>query len=355
MGIIRLPGMIDIHTHLRDPGAIQKEDFYTGTCAALAGGVIAICDMPNNPIPTVSPKTLQDKEKIAQKKAVCDYGFYFGATVSNFNQFKKAVHKVVGLKVYMNETTGPLLLENLEDLEQIFKNWPRTKPIMVHAEDSTVAKVLGLVAIYDRWVHFCHLSQACEVEMVKEAKNRGMKITCEVTPHHLFLTEKDAAALGGYGKVKPPLRKSSDRDALWKNLKIIDVIASDHAPHTREEKESTNPPSGMPGLETTLPLLLTAASRGKLTLEELVRLTFKNPFRLFGLTPDKNSYLEIDQKASYTVENKNLVTKCGWSPFDGYKVKGKVRRVFIRGQKVFEDGQILVDGGFGQPLRLKRR
>ncbi len=352
--------MIDIHTHLRDPGAPLKEDFYTGTCAALAGGVIAVGDMPNNPIPTISPKALLDKEKIAQQKAVCDYGLYFGATADNSSQFKKIANRVIGLKVYMNETTGQLLLENLADLEEIFKIWPaltpvnrgrpKEKPIMVHAEDSTIAKVLGLVAVYSKWVHFCHLSQASEIEMVKEAKRKKMKVTCEVTPHHLFLTEEDGLVLKGYGKVKPALRTKKDREALWKNLDIVDLIASDHAPHTKGEKESLNPPSGMPGLETTLPLLLTAVSQGKLTLKRLVELTFKNPQRLFGLKVPQNSYIEVDASKSYIIEEKDLKTKCGWSPFTGFKVKGKIERVFIRGQKVFDNGQVLAKKGFGRNL-----
>lgn len=357
MSSLRLSGMVDIHTHLRDPGATQKEDFYTGTSAALAGGVIAVCDMPNNPIPTVSPETIDDKEKIAKKKAVCDFGFYLGATSNNYSQFKELANRVVGLKVYMNETTGPLLVENLADLENIFQCWPKNRPIMVHAEDSTVAKVLGLAAIYGNWVHFCHISQACEIEMVKKAKERGMKITCEVTPHHLFLTERDATQMGGYGKVKPPLRTKRDVEALWKNLKVVDAIASDHAPHTKREKEGDNLPSGMPGLETSLPLILTAVFQGRLDMDEVIRLTFTGPCKIVGFKPQKNSsfaknsHIEIDQNAKYTIENKDLQTKCGWSPFEGFKVQGKVRRVFIRGEKAFEDGKVLVAGGFGKNVK----
>lgn len=350
MAKLILPGMIDVHTHLRDPGATQKEDFYSGTCAALAGGVIVICDMPNNPIPTVSQKALLDKENIARKKAVCDYGFYFGATSENSDKFNKVIRKIVGLKVYMNETTGPLLIEKLEDLEKIFQSWPKAKPIMVHAEDSTVAEVLGLALIYKNRVHFCHVSQASEIEIIKKAKESGMKITCEVTPHHLFLTEKDAKVLDGYGFVKPQLRTKKDVESLWKNLKIIDVVASDHAPHTKGEKESANPPSGLPGLETTLPLLLTMVNKGKITLDDLIRLTFKNPCRLLGFSPPENSHIEVDLKEKYLIENKNLKTKCGWSPFNGLKVEGRVKNVFIRGKKVYSDGQILASPGFGQNI-----
>lgn len=345
--LVRLPGMIDIHTHLRDPQAVQKEDFYTGTSAALAGGVIALCDMPNNPEPTVSSAALLKKEKIAQKKAVCDYGFYFGATADNWDQFKKIARNVAGLKIYLNETTGPLLVEGLRDLETIFQNWPKTKPIMVHAEDDTVAKVLGLAAIYNQRVHFCHLSLSSEIEMVKKAKNKGMRVTCEATPHHLFLTENDAKNLKGYGIVKPPLRSRKDQEALWKNLKVIDVVVSDHAPHTKSEKESGNPPSGMPGLETSLPLLLTSVAKGKITMDELVRLTFKNPAKILGFIPSEDSYIEVEFGKKYTIENKNLKTKCGWSPFAGFSVLGKIRRVFIRKKMVYDDGRILVEGGFG--------
>lgn len=349
--LIKLPGLIDPHVHLRDPGATHKEDFYTGTCAALTGGVVALIDMPNNPAPTTTLKALKQKEKIAIREAVCDYGFYFGANNKNWKLSKKAAEKTFGLKIYMDHTTGPLLIENLPALENHFKNWPQAKPILVHAEDATLAKAIGLALTFKKWLHVCHVSQASELEIISKAKKLGLKITCEVTPHHLFLTKKDEKRLGAFAKMRPPLRPKKDQDALWKaiNNDLINCLITDHAPHTIKEKKSNNPPNGVPGLETLLPLMLTAVWQKKLSLKKLIELVVLNPAKLFEIKL-KNSWVEVDLSKSWVVENKNLKTKCGWSPFNGWKVKGKVIRVFIRGRKVFEEGQVLVKKGFGRRL-----
>lgn len=349
--LLKIPGMIDVHVHLRDPGATHKEDFYTGTCAALAGGVTTILDMPNNPIPIVSQKSLKEKMSVAKDKAVCDYGFYFGAGQANFEEHLKVGKEVCGLKVYLDSTHGPLLVKDLATLMKHFKYWSFGKPICVHAEDLSVAEVLGLVAIYQKPVHFCHISQASEIFLIQAAKEKKLPVTCEVTPHHLFLTENDEASLGPYAKMRPPLRTKQDQEALWKavNNGVVDVIASDHAPHTVGEKGSVNPPFGVPGLETTLPLLLTAVSQGRLTLERLIELVSINPARIFGLKTDlQNTYLEVDLEKEWVINNTALATKCGWSPFDGWKVRGKVRKVYLRGMKVFEDGEVLARPGFGR-------
>lgn len=348
--LLKLPSLIDSHVHLRDPGATQKEDFLTGTSAALAGGVTRVLDMPNNPQPTVTREALSQKTQIIKEKAVCDYGFYFGADQNNFSEIKKVVNEVCGLKIYLDSTHGPLLIDNLKTLTEHFKVWPGSKPICVHAEDLSVAKVLGLVTVYRKPVHFCHISQESEISLIKKAKEKGLPVTCEVTPHHLFLIQDDESTLGAFGKMKPPLRAKKDQKALWKaiNEGVIDTIGSDHAPHTKEEKLSANPPYGVPGIETMLPLLLSAVSEKRLTLEKLVELTSTNPAKIFGLKPDSSSWVEIDVNKSYTIENSNLKTKCGWSPFDGMRVTGKVKRVFLRGQKVYENEKVLVKPGFGQ-------
>jgi len=349
--LIKLPGIIDSHVHLRDPGATLKEDFYTGTCAALAGGVVAVIDMPNNPEPTTSIKALAKKEKLAAQKCVCDYGFYFGASLDNYNLAKEVYQKVKGLKIYMDHTTGTLLIEDLIVLEKHFQNWPKTKPILVHAEDATLTKAIALAFVYNKWLHVCHVSQQSELELIKKAKQKGVKITCEVTPHHLFLTNNDEKRLDGFAKVRPPLRTKQDQQALWKaiNSGLIDYIATDHAPHTIKEKKSKNPPFGIPSIETRLPLLLTAVSKGKLTLNKLIKLISTNPAKIFKINLN-NSWVEVDLNKTWIIKNKDLKTKCGWSPYHGLKVKGKVVRVFIRGKKVFENGKILVKKGFGKPL-----
>lgn len=349
--LVKIPGIIDAHVHLRDPGATHKEDFYTGTCAALAGGIAAVIDMPNNPIPTISLKALDQKERLAKEKCVCDYGFYYGASLANYDTNRIASKKSFGLKIYMDHTTGSLLVEDLKILMEHFKTWSSYKPILVHAEDVTLAKAIGLAIAYKKWLHICHVSQECELDLIRSAKKSGAKVTCEVTPHHLFLTQEDQKSLGAFAKMRPPLRLKRDQIALWKaiNSGLIDYIATDHAPHTIKEKESNNPPNGVPGLETLLPLMLTAVSQGKLSFEKLTELTSLNPAKLLGITL-RNSWTEVDLNKAWTIKNKNLRTKCGWSLFDGWKVKGKVVRVFIRGTKVFEDGNILVKRGFGRHL-----
>lgn len=353
--ILRLPGLIDPHVHLRDPGATQKEDFYTGTCAALAGGYTTVLDMPNNPIPIITLAVLEEKRKLASSKVVCDIGFYFGVGSDSFDklsdwELKKIAVCSHGLKIYLDHTTGELLIEDLEKLTQIFKRWPRNKPVCVHAEDLRVAQVLGLIATNPRRIHFCHVSQACEIELIKKAKEKGLAVTCEVTPHHLFLTEKDEKVLGPLGKMRPPLRKRGDVEALWKNLKVIDLVASDHAPHTMEEKRTDNPPPGVPGLETTLPLLLTAVSKGRLKNEDILRLCFENPRKIFGLSTISQTAIDIDLDKDYIFTKENFLTKCRWSPFEGFRVKGRVIRVFYGKEKVFEEGKVLVKPGFGKVL-----
>lgn len=315
---LHIPGLIDPHVHLRDPGATLEN--------------------------------LEGKRQSAVAQIVCDVGFHFGATNDNFPEYSKIVDKVKGLKIYLDSTHGPLLVDTLEGLLNCYRHWQGQQPILVHAEDLSVAKVIGLVAIFKRPTHFCHISLASEIELIKKAKSQRLPITCEVTPHHLFLTEDDARILGPLGLMKPPLRTSKDVDALWKNLEAIDVIASDHAPHTLEEKQSEHPPFGVPGLETTLPLMLTAVAEGRLTLAHFIQLISTNPARIFGIQKPRGTVVEVDVEESYVIKNENLQTKCGWTPFDGRKVTARVRRVFLRGEKVFEDGKILAQKGSGKVL-----
>ncbi len=352
MKLLRLPGLIDCHVHLREPGAIYKEDFYSGTSAALAGGYVKVIDMPNNSQPTTSLTALAEKRRLAAKKIVCDVGFHFGADQNNWGSHKKASKKTYGLKIFMNQTTGPLLIENLEVLRNHFRFWPKEKPIMVHAEDSTLAKAITFAWLYQKWLHVCHLNQASELELVKQARKRGVRITCETAPHYLFLTNKDEKSLGNFAKMRPPLATKKDQQALWQavNDGTIDILATDHAPHTVEEKKSKEPPNGIPGLETALPLMLTAVNKKKLSLKRLKELMCYKPAELFGIKIDKNSWIEVDLTRSWRLKIKALKTKCGWSPFAGWLMKGKLISVFIRGKKVFENGQILAKKGSGKLL-----
>lgn len=348
MGLLKLPGLIDPHVHLRDPGQTNKEDFYTGTSAALAGGYTTVLDMPNNESPTTSLERLEKKSKIAKGKIVCDVGFYFGSLGDNIGEFKKVKNRVYGLKLYLNQTTGNFLIDP-GFLEKVFSFWPGL--ILVHAEGKTVEDVLEVVKKTKKATHFCHISLQSELKLLHKAKEQGLPVTCGVTPHHLFLTDKDERRLGPFAKMRPPLRSKNDVTFLWKNLDLIDIIESDHAPHTLNEKQGSNPPSGVPGLETTLPLLLTAVATGRITIEDVIRLCSQNPARIFHIKQSSNTIIDIDFKKSYIIEKANLKTKCGWSPFEGKKVKGKVIRVFIRGKKVYDDGQVLVKPGFGKIIK----
>lgn len=376
MSLTKLPGLIDPHVHLREPGATHKEDYETGTKAAVSGGIVMVLDMPNNPEPTITKEALDKKKKLVQEKAVCDVGFIFGASVrhpepagagegsiqidhidsqndTNILEFPKVIDDVYALKVYMDTTTGNLLIEDEKALESIFSAWPAHKPIVVHAEGETMNKAIDLAKKFNKKLHIAHLSQKSELIRVIEEKEKGMQISCEVTPHHLFLAEKDTKVLGPYGIMKPPLKKQEDVEFLWKHLNAIDCIATDHAPHTKEEKESEKPPYGVTGLETSLPLMLNAVSEGRIKLDDVIRLMHIRPIEIFGLqnvvrisNPLKQAayyaalqetYIEVDLNSAYTIENKNLFTKSGWSPFNGMKVKGRVIRTVLRGKEVFND------------------
>lgn len=347
MTTIRLPGLIDPHVHLRDPGATHKEDLATGTRSALAGGFTAVLDMPNNPgDPTVSPEALAHKVASAAGRISCDVGFYYGATVANYSSYAEVTHAVFGLKLYLDHTTGDLKIEELAAIRDIMLAWPAHKPLCVHAEDRTLAMVLGLLPSVGRGVHFCHVSERVEIELIHDAKERGLPVTCEVAPHHLYLTESDLPRLGGFGVMKPPLRRGDDLDALWANLDVVDMIATDHAPHTREEKEGDPPPFGVPGLETSLPLMLNAVHKGKLSMERLVEMMHAAPARVFRIPPQPETYIEVDIARTQRISSDNMETRCDWTPFEGMVVTGTLERVVLRGREVVQDGRI-VEAGLG--------
>jgi dihydroorotase-like cyclic amidohydrolase len=347
--MITLPGLIDSHVHLRDPEQTEKEDFFTGTSAALAGGFTMVVDMPNNLTPITTSERLTNKQQIAEKQIVCDIGLHFGTLGENFNEFPKVQNDVLGLKVYLNQTTGNYIVDE-EVFKKICAAWPVGKPILVHAEEDILESVLIIGNEHKQHIHVCHVSSQTELRIILYAKEKGWNVTCGVTAHHLFLTENDAKKLGPYGKMKPSLKSQKDIDFLWRNMKYIDLMESDHAPHTLEEKESDNPPFGVPGLETTLPLLLTAMNEGRITKDEIIEKCYTSPKNIFHLPDQEQTNVEVDENEEWTITNENLFTKCKWTPFNGWKVKGKVKRVTLRGTKVFEDGNILVKPGFGKIL-----
>jgi len=346
--MLKLPGLIDPHVHIREPGATHKEDWDTATQAALAGGFTTILAMPNTIPPTFDRKTLDLGLASAKEKARCDYAQFLGAGPNNadWDAYPDLPPRAAGLKMYLDSTFGELRLDDMTLWMQHFATFPKHLPIVLHAESRTMAAGILLAEIYDRPVHIAHLSLKEEILVVKAAKEKGIKVTCEVTPHHLFLT-------GGEGKVRvrPRLTAQKDVDALLDNLEVIDCFATDHAPHTLKEKDSTKSPPGFPGLETALPLLLTALHQSRLTIDDIIEKMYVNPKRIFNLPDQPERWIEVDENASYEIRAADQFTKCGWTPFEGWQVKGRVRRVVLRGKDVYKDGEILAEKGYGLDIR----
>jgi carbamoyl-phosphate synthase/aspartate carbamoyltransferase/dihydroorotase len=349
--------LIDPHVHMREPGAVHKEDWDTGTAAALAGGYTAVLAMPNTTPPIFDEQTLSLSLEAARQKARCDYAQFVGAGPDNAGAVSRIAGRAAGLKMYLDMTFGQLRLDDMSLWQSHFQNWPVDLPLVVHAESRSMAAAMLMAAIYDRPVHIAHISLREEILLIKAARERGIKVTCEVTPHHLFLTEEDSTAGSlsgrpGRSEVRPRLAQRSDVDALWENLDVIDCFATDHAPHTLEEKDSDSPPPGFPGLETALPLLLTAVHDRRLTIDHIMEKCFTNPRRIFSLPAQPETWVEIDEHASYEIRAADHFTRCGWTPFEGRQVRGRVRRVVLRGNEVFKDGKVIAQPGTGQDLRV---
>lgn len=349
--MIRLPGLIDPHVHFRTPGQSHKEDFTTGTKAAIAGGFTFVIDMPNNLEPITSLERLENKIEIAKEQIVSDIGFHFGSLGDNLEEFEKVKNKVFGLKLYLNQTTGGFIIDH-KNLTRIYDAWPfdsaQGKPILVHAEEDVIDLVIDVCKKTKKKTHVCHVSSHEELEKIINAKKKGLPITCGVTPHHLFLGDWDIGKLGSWGKMKPSLKSKEDMDFLWENLNLIDVIESDHAPHTKEEKDSEKPPFGVPNLETTLGLLLTATNKNLILIEDIKRLCHDGPAEIFGINQDAE--IEVDENEEWEVNGSKLFTKCKWSPFEGEKLIGKVKKVYIRKKLIFDSGKFLVKPGSGHVL-----
>lgn len=350
--LIRLPGLIDVHVHTREPGATHKEDFASGTAAALAGGVTLVCAMPNTRPALVDASSLALVQKLAEAGARCDFALYLGATSDNAGSLGPVAGTAAGLKMYLNDTFSELKMDNVSLWMEHFEQWPRHLPIVAHAEKQTVAAILMVAQLYQRPVHICHVARKEEILIIKAAKQKGIQVTCEVAPHHLFLCQDDIGRIGeGRAQVRPMLGTREDLEALWENMDTIDCFATDHAPHTMEEKQGKEPPPGYPGLETMLPLLLTAVSEGRLAIEDVVKRLYENPRKIFSLPAQDDTYIEVDLEHEWIVPSHMAFSKCQWTPFEGMKVKGTVRRVILRGEVAYIDGQVLVPPGYGQDVR----
>ena len=358
---IQLPGLIDVHVHVREPGSEYKEDWDSCTKAALAGGITTICAMPNTNPPIVDAKSFELVCNLANEKACCDYAIFVGANSLNKANVSKLSGRVAGLKMYLNNTYGPLLLESTLDWMEHIKNWNSHTPICVHAESKTLPAILHIALLYDKHIHVCHVARKEEIEIIRMSKILSQKVTCEVSPHHLFLNcTEHLKCCGDVGftpgeacslhTVKPPLMTADDQQALWDNMNIIDCFSTDHAPHTLLDKKDNGSP-GFPGLETALPLLLTAVKQNRLKLTDIVEKYYENPRKIFGLPKQENTYIEVDLDHEWVIPEKMKYSKCGWTPFAGTHVVGLVRRVVLRGEVAYVDGSITVKPGYGENLR----
>ncbi|CAN5855732.1 dihydroorotase [soil metagenome] len=352
---LEIAGMVDPHVHLRDLDWSAKATFESETAAALAGGYWAVLDMPNTPPATVSSERLASKAERLAVAARCDFGLYLGADgEATADRYRAAAPGAVGLKVYCDATTGELLISDQPRRRAHLLAWARVtrRPVAVHAEGASLEAVLALVRELRVRVHFCHVSERREIDALRLAKGDGLPVSVGVTPHHLTLTADDAARLGGYGLVRPALKEPSDVDALWAGVAdgTVDVVESDHAPHTRAEKESADPPFGLPGLETTLPILGLAMHEGRLDSERLVELVAYNPQRIFGLRVPPETSTRVDLGSSWVVSDEKLLTAPGWSPFHGLRVWGRVAEVRIRGRVAWDGERVLAAPGDGRDV-----
>jgi len=384
-GLTLLPGVIDPQVHFREPGLEHKEDLFTASCACAKGGVTGFLEMPNTRPLTINQAALDDKLKRAAQKSLVNYGFFIGATADNL-QVLNQVHPACGIKIFMGSAHGDLLVDQETVLEPIFAQGDRL--IAVHAEDQARIRerrqqfagiqdpaihsqiqdnqaallatqlALKLSKKYQRRLHILHLSTAEEAELLRQDKPAW--VTAEVTPQHLLLNTQAYETIGTLAQMNPPLRSPRDNEVLWQALRdgVIDFIATDHAPHTLEEKAQPYPnsPSGMPGVETALPVMLTQAQQGRCTVAEVSHWMSTAPAQAYRI-PNKGliapgydaDLVLVDLETYRPVLREELLTKCGWSPFEGWKLTGWPVVTLVGGRIVFDHGKLNLEVR-GQPL-----
>jgi dihydroorotase (multifunctional complex type) len=396
--LLVLPGLIDEHVHLRDEGKAYKEDFTSGTAAAAAGGFTTVLDMPNNDPVTMSAAKLQNRMLIAQRKILVNVGLYSEFPKKTAETADIAAAGAVGFKLFMGSQVGGLNIDDDEALREAFKFVADLKvPLAVHAEDramlaaneqklkaaqktgnadflrahtekveaTAIQRLLKLSQQTDGHLHFCHVTSKEGLNAIEEAKKSGRngKVTCEVTPNHLLLTSEDVKRIGQMAIIAPPLREKTHLETLWKGIEdgAVDTVGSDHAPHTKEEKSADsvwNVKVGVPGLETTLPLMMTLVKQNRLTLSKVVHLLAEKPAEIFHL--NDRGRLEAGKNADLTVVDFNLKfkidaskfkSKAKFSPYGGWEVQGKVVKTIVNGRLVFDEGEIVAKDGSGLVVR----
>jgi len=376
-----LPAGIDIHVHFRDPGMTHKEDFSTGSMAAAFGGISCVFDMPNTIPQTTTLQSLNDKIISAGKKSYIDFGIYSAASDDNINDLEALAKKCSGFKIFLGTTTNTIHF-NKKNLREILKDIGKTnKIVLIHAEDEpcliknkvkennlsdhlrsrpakceeiAIKDILAASNGINSKIHVCHLSSCEGLEILRD---KPYNISCGVTPPHLLLSLEDNLPTQTLYKVNPPIRTRFDKESLFNSLKngVVDVIESDHAPHTFDEKcaDFTGAPTGMPGVETMFPLFLYLAKKEALSLQRLISLMCATPAELVGIPKGKievgrdADFIVVDLKDHCKIESENLHSKCGWSPFEGWPAIFP-SHVFVRGEKLIEDHEILVNQGYGR-------
>ena len=375
-GLTLLPGVIDPQVHFREPGLEHKEDLFTASCACAKGGVTSFLEMPNTRPLTIDQESLNDKLERAASKCLVNYGFFIGATTDNLSELLQAT-PTCGIKIFMGSMHGPLLVDPQEILEGIFASGEIL--IAVHAEDQTrlrqrreefanihdvamhsqiqdnqaaliaTTRALKLSKKYRRRLHILHMSTAEEANLLREDKPSW--VTAEVTPQHLLLNTTAYEKIGSLAQMNPPLRTSHDNEVLWQALLdgVIDFIATDHAPHTLEEKAQTYPksPSGMPGVETSLPLMLTAAVEGRCTVAQVVNWMSTAVASAYSI-PNKGAIAPgydadlvlVDLNSRKKVKGEELATKCGWSSFEGWNLTGWPVTTIVGGELAYHQGNL---------------
>lgn len=388
-GLDVLPGVIDSQVHFREPGLEHKEDLESGSRAAVMGGVTAVFEMPNTNPNTDTVMRVHDKLERGHHRMYCDHAFYVGATAENAEELAELerIPGTAGVKIFMGASTGNLLVAEDEQLARVLAHGRRR--VAIHAEDEArmnerkgervegdpsshpvwrddesamlaTRRILRLARQARRPIHILHVTTPAELELI--AQHRDIA-TCEVTPQHLTLAAEDAyPRLGSYAQMNPPIRSAAHRDGLWHWLRqgVPDVIGSDHAPHTKEEKAKRYPasPSGMPGVQTLLPLMLDHVAKGNMTLERLIDMTSAGVQRVFGLVGKGRiaigydaDFTVIDRKGKFTVTEDWVESRCGWSPFTGMELDGRVVGTIVRGHAAMWEGQ-LANQALGEPLRF---
>lgn len=389
-GLDILPGVIDSQVHFREPGLEHKEDLESGSRAAVMGGVTAVFEMPNTNPNTDTAERVADKLSRAHHRMWCDHAFYVGATADNAEDLAELerIPGTAGVKIFMGASTGSLLVDDDAALARVLASGHRR--VAIHAEDEArmnarkdyriegdpashpvwrddesamlaTQRIIALARAARRRIHILHVTTPAELETIARHKDIA---TCEVTPQHLTLAGEDAyPRLGTYAQMNPPIRSATHRDGLWHWLEqgVPDVIGSDHAPHTIEEKAKTYPasPSGMPGVQTLVPLLLNHVAEGRLTLQRFIDLTSAGPQRVFGLVGKGRialgydaDFTVVDLKKRWTVGAEWLASRCGWSPFEGDTLTGKAIGTIIRGHRVMWEDR-LANEAAGEPVRFE--